>query len=109
MFVLLQKSVIRRRPPGWSPLRNVQSFTVKDKKKDSSEEESSQDGTKTTAESTMDLNVAPITTTTPNPASTAAPLNCPGKPWKDFSPPPVLSAPRPPPPAPRPLSDSDLV
>ncbi|XP_062868954.1 kininogen-1 isoform X2 [Trichomycterus rosablanca] len=126
----LMLTVIRRRPPGWSPLRNLQSFVVKEKKKDSSEE--CQEGKTSSCEkpnaastidqspeqsATPDAGTATPDTGTATPdagtatpdAGTATPLNCPSKPWKEFNPPPPApSAPRAPPPPPRPLSDLDL-
>ncbi|XP_060796641.1 kininogen-1 [Neoarius graeffei] len=98
--------VIRRRPPGWSPLRNIHNFQVKPKKEESSEE----------SQEKKPLSVVP--TKSPNPSTDPVPsqpeavvltpnntsFNCPSKPWKVF----VLKIAPPPPPAPRPDSNDPV-
>ncbi|XP_072516830.1 kininogen-1 [Salminus brasiliensis] len=94
---------VRRRPPGWSPLRNIHNFEVvtpvKPPKKDESSEES-QEGKAPTAEAPVP---APRTVPPPKPrqeptAAPTAPPSCPSKPWKEFN--PVIANPTPPPPPP---------
>ncbi|KAI5101177.1 kininogen-1 precursor [Silurus meridionalis] len=91
--------VTRRRPSGWSPLRNIHDFEVKPKKDDSSEE--SQEGKTKSA----DINPSQATAVVLTPTNTTS-LNCPSKPWKDFVV-KIAIPPRPPPP-PRPDSNDQV-
>ncbi|KAI5609827.1 kininogen-1 isoform X1 [Silurus asotus] len=92
--------VTRRRPSGWSPLRNIHNFEVKPKKDDSSEE--SQEGKTKSA----DINPSQATAVVLTPTNTTS-LNCPSKPWKDFVV-KIAIPPRPPPPPPRPDSNDQV-
>ncbi|KAK3533380.1 hypothetical protein QTP70_019325 [Hemibagrus guttatus] len=92
-----EKLIARRRPPGWSPLRNIHDFEVKPKKKDSSEE----------SQESKILSVAPSESQNPTTepsqsvvltSGNGTTFNCPSKPWKVFD----VRANPPPPPRPRP-------
>uniref|UniRef100_A0A3P8Y0K9 Cystatin kininogen-type domain-containing protein n=1 Tax=Esox lucius TaxID=8010 RepID=A0A3P8Y0K9_ESOLU len=75
-------SILRRRPPGWSPLRNIHNFAEVTPVptaavKDSSEE--SQERSPTASTNPALPSVAPT--------SAENPFHCPSKPWKQFVPP----------------------
>ncbi|XP_017541318.1 kininogen-1 [Pygocentrus nattereri] len=114
--------VVRRRPPGWSPLRNIHNFMVvtptKPPKKDESSEESQESKAPTGAPTAEDQNLAPPTGPPPppktprpdTPATPTASTSCPSKPWKAFN--PVIASPprpRPPPPPPKNKTEGGLV
>ncbi|XP_066504180.1 kininogen-1 [Hoplias malabaricus] len=103
---LLQQGrfTVRRRPPGFSPLRNIHNFmavppTKPTKKEESSEE--SQEGKVTTAKSPSAPAVPPPEPPKPDapkpprpaPPAPPAPERCPSKPWKEFN--PVIAIPPP--------------
>ncbi|TSK53785.1 Kininogen-1 [Bagarius yarrelli] len=114
---LLKNFGIRRRPPGWSPLRNINDFAVKQESSEESQESKA-------------LNVTPSESqnpsTEPKPSQSPAVLthgnatsfNCPSKPWKDFNVKADAIPRNPPPPPPQPdnnepnpggFLDSDLL
>ncbi|CAB1331959.1 unnamed protein product [Coregonus sp. 'balchen'] len=87
--------VFRRRPPGWSPLRNFNNFdevkttqaSTASAKEESSEESQERSPTavtmaRTDPESAL-LSVAPT--------AAESPFHCPSKPWKQFVPPTIPS------------------
>ncbi|KAG7327438.1 hypothetical protein KOW79_009044 [Hemibagrus wyckioides] len=93
----------RRRPPGWSPLRNIHDFEVKPKK-DSSEE----------SQESKTLSVVPSESQNPTTepsqsvvltSGNSTTFNCPSKPWKVFD--VRANLPRPPPP-PRPDNNEQI-
>ncbi|KAF4083099.1 hypothetical protein AMELA_G00136180 [Ameiurus melas] len=110
---LQTRMVIRRRPAGWSPLRNIHDFQAKPKKQESSEE--SQEGKTLFVTPTISQNPS----TDPKPSQptavvltpNATSFNCPSKPWKVFD----VKIARPPPPPPRPdpvqagFAEKDLI
>ncbi|KAB5559047.1 hypothetical protein PHYPO_G00024360 [Pangasianodon hypophthalmus] len=91
--------VTRRRPPGWSPLRNIHDFQVKPKKKESSEEShegKTSSGTPPNRQNPQPSQPIAVVLTPSNGTS----FNCPSKPWKVFVVQIVGSRPAPPPPRP---------
>ncbi|KAJ7992866.1 hypothetical protein DPEC_G00266500 [Dallia pectoralis] len=81
-------SILRRRPPGWSPLRNFHNFAdVTPPPTASVKEESSEESKERSpvAVSTAIANPAPPSVAPNSPAE--SPFHCPTKPWKQFVPP----------------------
>lgn len=74
----------RRRPPGWTPLRNNVVDPRNPGVKESSEEEVDPLKPAGTVATNQEMTAAP--TSTPDPSRTQSPLNCPSKPWKQYVP-----------------------
>ncbi|KAM9478752.1 kininogen-like [Salvelinus alpinus] len=83
--------VFRRRPPGWSPLRNFNNFAEATPASTASAKEES-------LEESQELSLTAVTTASRDtepampPTTTAEiPFHCPSKPWKQFVPPTIPS------------------
>uniref|UniRef100_W5K236 Kininogen 1 n=1 Tax=Astyanax mexicanus TaxID=7994 RepID=W5K236_ASTMX len=94
---------VRRRPPGWSPLRNIHNFAVvtpvKPPKKDESSEECPEGkAPAVVVKEGQDKPPRLVPPPKPRQEPTAAPTpppSCPSKPWKEFN--PVIATSPPPP------------